>query len=33
MSAKLRLTAWFTLMMLLLCAATLTFVFVVTARR
>mgnify|MGYP000731943540 CR=1 FL=1 len=29
MSAKLRLTAWFTLMMLLLCAATLTFVFVV----
>lgn len=29
MSAKLRLTAWFTLMMLLLCAATLTFVFVI----
>ena len=29
MSAKLRLTAWFTLMMMLLCAATLTFVFVV----
>ena len=29
MSAKLRLTAWFTLMMLLMCAATLTFVFVV----
>lgn len=32
MSAKLRLTAWFTLMMLLLCAATLTFVFVVNGR-